>query len=574
MVMRANDRMLRRKRKERARPVWRKMAGRWIAAAVGLAAAVGPARSAVGDEPLAARVIIVANRDDPDSLRIARHYAEVRSVPEANLFALKMPAGEAITWREFIATIWQPLLEQLVTAGWIDAIPMETTDAVGRRKYAPHRHRIAALVVCRGVPLKIDHDPALYVDAKPFTARAEFRTNAGAVDAELSLLAQPNYPINAFVSNPLFQNERPSALELGQVIRVARLDGPTTEDANALVDRAVAAERTGLLGRAYVDLANRDPTGDTWLEQTAKQLAALGFDTAIDREPGTLPVTARIDAPVLYFGWYAGAIDGPFRLPGFRFAPGAIALHIHSYSASTLRQPAEGWTGPLVARGVTATVGNVHEPYLQFTHQPQLLLRALARGATLAEAACFALPALSWQAVLVGDPLYRPFAVSLEVQLAGLAKLPPRYAPYAVLRRIRQLDGEGRGTEATALGLSAQREVPGLAVGVALARRYLEAGDATAAGHALGFASLLSSFDANEWALAREAAQLLEAAGRAGRAADVWRALLASQTMPVELRIAWLPEAVKTARAARLNGLAQDWQIELTALTAPTPEKK
>jgi uncharacterized protein (TIGR03790 family) len=540
----------------------------------GLAAMVGPGRSAGGDEPLATRVIVIANREDPDSERIARHYAEVRGVPSQNILVWPMPLGEAIGWGEFVATLWQPLLERLVTAGWIDAIPMETTDGVGRRKYAPHSHRIAALVVCRGVPLKIEHDPALYVDARPFTARAEFRTNASAVDAELSLLAQPNYPINAFISNPLFQNERPSAMEFGQVVKVSRLDGPTAEEANALVDRAVAAERTGLLGRAYVDLANRDPTGDAWLENTAKQLADLGFDPTVDREPGTMPSSARIDAPVLYFGWYAGAVDGPFRLPGFRFAPGAIALHIHSFSAATLRQAAEGWTGPLVARGVTATVGNVHEPYLQFTHQPHLLLRALARGATLAEAAYFALPVLSWQAVLIGDPLYRPFAVSLRDQLAGLAQLPPRHAPYAVLRRMHQLDGEGRRAEAIALGISTQREVPGLAVGVALARRFLETGEKDASGNALGFAPLLTTFDANEWALAREAARLLESAGKVGRAAEVWRTLLASPSMPRELRIAWLPEAVETARAARSITLAQAWQDELAALSPASPEKK
>ena len=534
---------------------------------------MGLVRAADVEPSLAARVIILANRDDPDSLRIARHYAEVRGVPEANLFALKMPVNESISWGEFVATIWQPLLDQLVPAGWIEAIPMAAIDAVGRRKYAPYRHRIAALVVCRGVPLKIEHDPALYAEVRPLTARGEFRTNAGAVDAELSLLALPNYPINAFVANPLFQNERPSAYELGQVVKVSRLDGPTAEDANALVDRAVTAEHTGLLGRAYVDIANRDNIGDPWLENTAKQLAALGFDTGIDREPGTMPATARIDAPVLYFGWYSGAIDGPFLLPGFRFAPGAIALHIHSYSAGTLRQSAVGWTGPLVARGVTATVGNVHEPYLHFTHPPHLLLRALAGGATWVDAGFYALPALSWQAVLIGDPLYRPVAVPLEQQVANLAGLPPLLAPYAVLRRMHQLDDENRRDEATAFGLAAQRKVPGLAVGVTLARRFLETDDKDAAGRALGFASLLTSFEANEWALARQAAQLFETAGRPDRATAVWRTLLATASLPAQLRLAWLPDALNAARSARNAAQAQPWQSELTALTVAAEKK-
>lgn len=526
-----------------------------------------PAGAAVEGNP-GARVIILANSDDPDSLRIARHYAEVRGVPAANLIALKLPQTESITWREFVVTLWTPVVEQLVAAHWIDAIPMTLTDAVGRQKYAPYRHRIAALVVCRGVPLKIAHDPELFAEVHPLTRRGEFRTNAGAVDAELCLLAMPNYPINAFVPNPLFQNDRPTPSDLAQVVKVSRLDGPTPDDANALVDRAVAAERTGLLGRAYVDIANRDNIGDPWLESAAKQLNALGFDTSVDRENATMPATARIDAPVLYFGWYSGNIDGPFTLPGFRFPPGAIALHIHSYSAGTLRQPGSGWTGPFVARGVTATVGNVHEPYLQFTHQPHLFLRALARGGTLADAAYYSLTALSWQAVVIGDPLYRPFAVSVEEQMKIFSKLPGKYAGYAALRRMRQLDEADRRSEATALAVSAQRDLPSLAVGVALARRLRESGEVEKAGNALGFAPLLTAFDANEWAVAREAALLLETCGRAARALDVWRTLFASANFPRELRVAWLPEARKTALAARDFPLASAWNSEWTELTA------
>ena len=87
-----------------------------------------------------------------------------------------------------------------------------------------------------------------------------------------------------------------------------------------------------------------------------------------------------------------------------------MAVHIHSFSAQTLHSATTGWSGPLVARGVTATVGNVFEPDLKFTHRPDLLVRALLLGRNFGDAACYALPALSWQAFAIGDPLYRPFA--------------------------------------------------------------------------------------------------------------------------------------------------------------------
>ena len=289
---------------------------------------------------------------------------------------------------------------------------MNLTDQSGRQKYSVANHRIAYLVVIRGVPLRIRHDPVLYKPRSPQTDNVIFRTNAAAVDGELSLLAHSSHEITGYLPNPLFGYDQPAAIAVSQVVRVSRLDGPRVEDALTLVDRAISAERNGLQGRAYVDIGGKHPDGDRWLENLVDQLREVGFETDVDRAPTTFPAIARFDAPVLYFGWYAANVDGPFKESGFRFPEGAIALHIHSYSATTLRNRDTGWSGPFVARGVTATVGNVFEPYLQLTHRPDLLLRALVRGATFGDAACYAQPALSWQVIAIGDPLYRPFAVS------------------------------------------------------------------------------------------------------------------------------------------------------------------
>ena len=285
-----------------------------------------------------------------------------------------------------------------------------------------------------------------------------------------------------------------------------------------------------------MDIAGRDAVGDGWLENVVTQLAALGFDTSVDRESATMPVTARIDAPVLYFGWYASDLNGPFALPGFQFPPGAIAIHIHSFSANTLRVSNSGWTGPLIARGVTATVGNVYEPYLQFTHRPNLFLRALARGATLVDAAYYSLQALSWQAILIGDPLYRPFAISGEQQIQNLAQLPPRLVGYAVLRRMRQLDDAKRSGEATALAVVAQHDAPSLAVGL-------------------------------------EAANLLEACGRPGRALDTWRLLLADKTLPPAFRIHCLRDAGKIALTVQDFAQAIAWEKEADEVAAQVQKK-
>lgn len=361
-----------------------------------------------GDE-LTAQVIVVANSASAESLEVANRYIEARGIPKENIIALSTSQEETITWREFVDSIWIPLEDQLVARKWIDGVPMKLRDAADRKKYFVSGHRIAFLVTCRGIPLRIKHEPALYKSVPPQTDNAFFRTNAGAVDGELALLAEPNHEINGYVRNPLFDDDRPPKAELARVIKVARLDGPTVEDAISLCDRAIEAERTGLIGRAYVDVGGIHPDGDRWLNAAADQLVALGFETTVDRASTTFPATAVFESPVLYFGWYAPSLNGPFAVPGFRFPAGAIAMHIHSFSAATLRNPQTGWCGPLIARGVTATVGNVYEPYLQLTHRPDLLLRALARGENFGDAACYAQPALSWQVIAIGDPLYRPF---------------------------------------------------------------------------------------------------------------------------------------------------------------------
>ena len=529
------------------------------------------ARGHGAEEPLASRVVLLANSADPDSLRIARHYAEARGVPRENVIALKLSTAESISWREFVSTLWEPLLDELVRLKWVDAIPMSLTDAVGRRKRAVYSHRMVALITCRGVPIKIWHEPALYVDS-PFTQRAEFRTNAGAVDGELSLLARPNYPINAFVPNPLFQKETPGPAERLEIVKVSRLDGPTAVDAEGLVDRAMAAEQAGLLGRAYVDIGGPHALGDRWLESVVGQLDRLGFAPTVDRAPTTIAATARFDAPVLYFGWYSGNLDGPFALPGFRFPPGAIALHIHSSSAGTLRSATSGWTGPLVARGVTATVGNVNEPYLELTHVPSLFLTALGRGATLVDAAYFALPALSWQAIVIGDPLYRPFAVPLVTQLKNLSKLPPALAGYAVLRRVNELVAAEHRPEAIALARSALHDTPNLALAVALAGLLRDAGETDQAASALGLTAGITNLATDEWALAREAAILLKSLGRPARAVSLWQTLLTTDSLPRELRLAWLKDAIHASKAAGDVTRAADWEKALSGLI-PAAEK-
>lgn len=413
--------------------------------------------AAIQADDLAARVVILANSRQPESVSLAAFYAEQRHVPVANIVALPLPEEEGITWRQFVDQVWLPVQDELYRRGWIEGTSSDLFDRLGRRRYAFTGHRISYLVACRGVPLRIYNDPTLLSPRTDRKIKEEFNKNEGAVDAELSLLALGSYEITGLIDNPLFAQQGMMTLDAASVVKVCRLDGPSWESSRHLVTSALEAERTGLIGRTYVDLKGPHAEGDAWLGAARGQLQGLGFDGDVEETPAVFSAEARFDAPIFYFGWYTDNLTGPFAREGFAFPAGAVAVHIHSFSAQNLHSDTTAWCGPFVARGVAATVGNVFEPYLGFTHRPNLLLRALSEGRNFGDAVYYALPALSWQAVAIGDPLYRPFKVTLAEQLAKAATLGPDRAAYVWLRQANLLEQRGARTEAVAAFRAAQR---------------------------------------------------------------------------------------------------------------------
>jgi hypothetical protein len=74
----------------------------------------------------------------------------------------------------------------------------------------------------------------------------------------------------------------------------------------------------------------------------------------------------------------------------------------------------------------------------------QILADRLCRGERYGDSCYMAMPALSWQMTVVGDPLYQPFARSLDDQIASLEKEAMPEREWAYLRKINLLTREGR----------------------------------------------------------------------------------------------------------------------------------
>jgi tetratricopeptide (TPR) repeat protein len=162
------------------------------------------------------------------------------------------------------------------------------------------------------------------------------------------------------------------------------------------------------------------------------------------------------------------------RTPPVGFAPGALAATFLSADARTMREPPAQWkpspaginyagssqslVGDLVRAGVTGVAGQVSEPYLAGTVRPDRLFPGYLSGLNLAEAFYRSIPALSWQTIVLGDPLCAPFRehglsdTETSPALAPETELPAYYSQ----RRLAHIDPQDKWT---AVQLRAQARV-------------------------------------------------------------------------------------------------------------------
>jgi tetratricopeptide (TPR) repeat protein len=220
-----------------------------------------------------------------------------------------------------------------------------------------------------------------------------------------------------------------------------------------MIQDAVETEKTELTGRAFFDIRSIDKKedpywlGDNWIDRSALLFQARGFDVEIDRRPEVASKFAPWDQIAFYAGWYTGDFRGPFENTSARFRRGAIAYHIHSFSAETVRSETKNWVGPLLAHGATATMGAVYEPYLRFTPDVSLFVSSLLSGLSFAESAYQSQLALSWMVTFVGDPLYRPFPRNFFENLDAAQTSNSPDLPWLSLRKARLLANAGSLSE-------------------------------------------------------------------------------------------------------------------------------
>ena len=379
-------------------------------------------------------VVVIANSRAKNSLALARYYMRQRQIPTSNLITIATTWDEHCSRQTYDREIRQPVRKAL--------------DRMGSEQ------GIRALVTVYGVPLAIqspapEEDPHLLeIDQKLEVLEEEQQQAEGerldailaeikrlteqrslyqgmetraAVDSELALVLVDSYPLEGWLPNPFFLGFRhqPTLLSRDEVLLVSRLDGPDPATVRRLVDDAIHTEQQGLQGRACFDARwPRPKTID--LTGYAFYDASLHAAAEVVRQSGRMPV--RLDATsdlfgpgdcpdtALYSGWYSLAR----YVDAFTWARGAIGYHIASSECATLKRPdSQVWCKRMLEQGVAATIGPVYEPYVQAFPPPDLFFSILTKGyLSLGETYLVTLPFLSWQMVLIGDPLYQPFAPS------------------------------------------------------------------------------------------------------------------------------------------------------------------
>ena len=363
----------------------------------------GLAGTAGASAQTGANVLLVANESSPDSLRIADHYARARTVPPDQILRLKTAVADEVERAAFDAEIQAPI------ANWL-------------RKHIA-QDRILYIVVTKGIPLRIK-------------GTAGRDGTIASVDSELTLLYKRlvghTPAIGGRIVNPYFLGTasvgeaKRFSREAFDLYLVTRLDGYTVGDVLGLIDRAAAPAREG---RILLDQKAGvvDAIGNVWLATAADLLAKGGLAKRVVLETSNQVLTGQKDV-LGYYSWGSNDWAITVRRFGLGFVPGAIAGMYVSTDGRTFTEPPAAWTigkwtdkatffagspqslaGDLIREGVTGVAAHVEEPFLDATIRPDILFPAYVAGFNLAESFYLAMPYLSWQTVVVGDPLCAPF---------------------------------------------------------------------------------------------------------------------------------------------------------------------
>jgi uncharacterized protein (TIGR03790 family) len=383
-------------------------------------------------------ILVIANKKAADSVKLAKYYMKKRNIPKTNLVELWVTDKEWCSRQEYeeraIYKVRKHVKKKdpsnqircLVTMYGVPlkVQPPETTneqkrqakDLRKRRKNL--KNRIKALDDSQK-----EQAQKLKKELKTIDKRISVltrRDQRASFDSELALVLRDDYQLSGWIPNPYFLGFKNNKLSKEGILLVSRLDGPSDKIVKRIIDDSIDTEKTGLAGAAYFDARWKRPTKiqnpkpkidyafyDRSIYLAADLVAKSEIMTVVVNDKSELFKPGECPNAVLYCGWYSLAK----YVPAFSWQKGAVGYHIASSECSTLKSKnSQVWCKRMLEEGVAATIGPTSEPYVQAFPIPEIFFGLLVDGRlSLVECYALAKPFWSWQMVLIGDPLYRPF---------------------------------------------------------------------------------------------------------------------------------------------------------------------
>ncbi len=346
-------------------------------------------------------LLVIANRNDPVSVRIARHYMHQRHVPRQNLVLLNILPDDdgnylSIGRDAFTKQIWEPVCR-----------------AISQRNL----EHVLAWVFSTHIPFRVDSSPPVSVQGLVFVRNRNLSHDeiARAVYAS-PLFVGPSRPDDVLLPPRSIQIAAKSlrddmpipAMALGYI----GPRGNTESEVMEMLEKSIAADTSSPSGSVFFVTGNdiRAQAREWQFHRVQDQLQKMGMDAVITNQ---LPRRAESILGIMMGTRHVE----PDQIGNF--IPGAVAEHLTSYGAF-FDNPSQTKISRWIAAGATGTAGTVTEPYAvwaKFLHARFYM--HYRSGYSLLESYYLSLRH-PLQSFLIGDPLMRPWAPQARLQIAGL----------------------------------------------------------------------------------------------------------------------------------------------------------
>ncbi len=356
-------------------------------------------------------VAVLANASVPGSVALAMRYAEARSVPASQVCVLPMPSTDDIALDVFVSEILEPL----------------------RACLGSHEARIEAIVVMRGVPLRVSVPVDGGHNVSLAAALGTWRSTL--MDGTTPLLGTSPGSVADCGGTPCYAARVASQIHsaepfhagfeatvsgiIHRPVLVTMLHGRSDADAESLIDVALEAESVGGANGEFVLMTGADAARgalDRFNDSVVTQLVARGFDASV------VPFDADLTGHT-FASFTTGTASLGMTIEGNTYAPGALVDNLTSYGAVPVNFMATGESQVSIARWVSSGAAGVHgtvdEPLNNVFPSRTLLVRYVD-GATLSEAFIGSMPFTYWLNLVLGDPMLAPYAMRPTVVVSGL----------------------------------------------------------------------------------------------------------------------------------------------------------